>query len=182
MPLIEGLLSDIVVGGGAVLVVGVVLSGWVAQDSSASRHAQTRQTLRDFFTDAVLSQKRPAAQASTDRTKVLGSAGYQPAHLGSLPRCHRNPYLRCKRCSRQAAEYCRLAACAPQQEKRLGDPAFALVFHVNRRCLGNLTPEIALDDAEREIGPGGQSSSRRNLLVLHESDATLHLNIRILLL
>ena len=38
------------------VVVGVTFSGWVAQDPSANRHAQTRQTPMDFFMSAVLSQ------------------------------------------------------------------------------------------------------------------------------
>ena len=53
-------------------------------------------------------------------SRCLGSAGCQPAGLGSLlsPRC--NDLFRdyvCKECCRQAAGNCRLAACAPQKKK-----------------------------------------------------------------
>jgi nitrous oxidase accessory protein len=43
----------------------------------------------------------------------LGSAGCQPARRGSLPRRNATPRARTRRCFRQAAGNCRLAACAP---------------------------------------------------------------------
>jgi hypothetical protein len=59
MPFIEEVVSGTKGVNGRVLVVVVVavtFSDWFAQDPSANRHAQTRQTPMDFFMSAVLSQ------------------------------------------------------------------------------------------------------------------------------
>jgi hypothetical protein len=49
--------------------------------------------------------------------RVLGSAGCQPAPSGSLPDGNFVGTCKTRRCLRQAAANCRLAACAPQSEE-----------------------------------------------------------------
>jgi hypothetical protein len=52
-----------------VVVVVVTLSGAVAQDPSANRHAQTRQMPMDFFMSAVLSQTGTPRKQTGHHTK-----------------------------------------------------------------------------------------------------------------
>ena len=60
----------------------------------------------------------------------------------------------------------------------LGHPAFALIFHVFRRFLGDGAAVVALDDAESEIDSRGEPAGGGDFSVLDIAEAALHVNLR----
>src|SRR5207237_4453363 len=72
----------------------------------------------------LVMQNRPVwlVSGSAFVSRVLGSTGRWPVVRGSLPRTAWRSQLVWQPCIRQAAECCRLAACAPQHLRRARHP------------------------------------------------------------
>ena len=59
----------------------------------------------------------------------------------------------------------------------LHNPTFALVFHVSRRGLRHFAAKVSIDDTQREIDSGSQTTRSRDLLVLDKAQSAFEADI-----